>query len=142
VWLVPAVGLAAAFAVAHHARLTLLIAISVAITAMVVPQIGSWTTDPVASREIARIVEQTRARGHEPCATGSNAEVLAGYTDAVRAVTTPAEIGGCDLLFGIPQTSGALLGQLACRFAAHTVLPGTVSIVVTTQPVGSRPVPC
>jgi Dolichyl-phosphate-mannose-protein mannosyltransferase len=142
VWLVPAVALAAAFAVAHHPRLTVLLATAVAITAMALPQISTWTTAPIASREIARVVVQTRARHLQPCATGSNGEVLAGYTDPVRSVTSAADIDGCDLLFGMPQTSGSLLRELACRFEAHTVLRGTVAIVVMTRPDPSRPVPC
>jgi 4-amino-4-deoxy-L-arabinose transferase-like glycosyltransferase len=139
VWLVPAVALAVAFAVAHRPRLSLLIAIAVALTAMVLPQIGSWTTDPIASREIARIVERTRAHGLTPCAAGANGEVLAGYTSAVRSVTTVAGVAGCDLLFGMPETSAAILRRLACRFEAYAVLPGTVTIVVMTHP-AARPV--
>jgi hypothetical protein len=125
--------------VAHRPRLSLLIAIAVALTAMVLPQIGSWTTDPIASREIARIVERTRAHGLTPCAAGANGEVLAGYTSAVRSVTTVAGVAGCDLLFGMPETSAAILRRLACRFEAYAVPPGTVTIVVMTHP-AARPV--
>jgi hypothetical protein len=134
VWLVPAVALAVAFAVAHHPRLSLLLAIAVALTAMVLPQIAAWTTDPVASREIARLVDRARAHGLTPCATGANGELLAGYTSAVRSVTTPTDAAGCDLLFGMPETSAAILRSVACHFEAHAVLPGTVSIVVMTHP--------
>jgi hypothetical protein len=142
VWLVPMVAVAAAFAVAHHPRLSLLIAVAVALVAMVLPQIGSWNTDPIASRTVAQSVERARAHGLTPCATGANGEVLAGYTSAVRTVATPAGVAGCDLLFGMPETSGTLLREVACRYTQRSVLPGIVSIIVMTHPNENHAVPC
>jgi hypothetical protein len=132
VWLVPAVALAAAWAVAR--RRVVAIAVAVGVVAMALSQVGSWTTQPIASREIAQIVDHTRAAGRVPCATGDNGEVLAAYTKAVARVDTTGEEAGCDLVFGMPQTSGPLLHSLACRFTKHAVLGGTVKIVVLSQP--------
>ncbi|MDQ1467829.1 MAG: hypothetical protein QOH10_2244 [Actinomycetota bacterium] len=140
VWLVPAVALASACAVARHPKLAAVVAVG--ITAMVLSQAGSWTAQPIASRQIAHIVDDARAAGLEPCATGSSTEVLFAYTAAVRPVEVAGEVDHCDLLFGMPQTSGLLLAQLACRYEDHAVLAGTVSIVVMTHPYPSRPVPC
>lgn len=140
VWLVPAVALAAAWAVGRRPKLAAAVALGVAV--MVLSQVGSWTTDPIASRRIAHVVEQARAHGLEPCATGSNTEVLSGYTGAVKRVTKPGQVDHCDLLFGMPETSGPLLGRVACRFRRYSVLVGTVDIIVMTDPDPGRPVPC
>ncbi|HEY5011341.1 MAG TPA: hypothetical protein VIK61_01380, partial [Acidimicrobiia bacterium] len=131
---------AAARAVGRRPKLAAAVALGAAV--MVLSQVGSWTTDPIASREIAHVVEQARAHGLEPCATGSNTEVLSGYTTAVKRVTKPGLVDHCDLLFGMPETSGPLLSRVACRFRRHSVLVGTVDIIVMTDPDPGRPVPC
>jgi hypothetical protein len=140
VWLVPAVALAAGWLLARHPRLTVVVAIALA--AMVITEAASWTAQPIASRAIAQRVEAARADKLRPCATGSNGEVLAGYTGAVPAVNTPTATQGCDLVFGMPATSSVLLSEIACRYRSMVVLPGTTPIVVLSRPDPAAPPIC
>lgn len=132
VWLVPAVAVGAAFAVARRPwALTLA---SIAVVAMVLSQASSWTTDPIASRQVARIVEAARASGAQPCAAGYSGEVILGYTRPVPSAETTSELAGCDLVFGDVDTSERELAAFACHFAHRETLPGISKIVVLTQP--------
>jgi hypothetical protein len=140
VWLVPAVALAAARVVGRRPQLAA--AVVLAVVVMVLSQAASWTTQPIASRQIASIVEQARADGLVPCATRFNGDVLAAYTRPVKRVESAAQADHCDLLFGMPEISGPLLRELACRFTTHRVLAGTVSIVVLSRPDPNRPLTC
>jgi hypothetical protein len=137
VWLVPAVALAAAAAVAH--RPWTLAIVGLAVGAMVISQTATWSTDPVASRQMARIVEAVRANGQQPCAAGYSTEVLLGYTRAVPSARTVRELEGCDLVFGVVDSSARQLAEFRCHFAHRDVLAGQSKIVVLTRPTASRP---
>lgn len=141
VWLVPAVALAAASAIARH-RVLALVAI-VAVVAMAFSQASSWTTDPIASRQAARIVEEARLNGRTPCGAGYSSELIVGYTPRVRSVYTARELEGCDLLFADVDVSGVLVSSLSCHFARADTLAGRTKIVVfsnpTSHPCADRP---
>jgi hypothetical protein len=136
VWLVPAVALAAAAAIARRPMLAPVAIL--AILAMVVSQASSWTTDPIASRQVARMVETTRARGQTPCAVGYGSEIILGYTRRVRSVLTVSQLAGCDLLFADADTSGVDIRRLSCHFAQEAKLAGLTSILVLTHPETTR----
>ena len=136
VWLVPAVAVAAAAAIAHR---PLLVPIAiVAIVAMAVPQASTWTTDPIASRHFAQMVDAARVDGQTPCAAGYSTEAILGYTPRVRSVFTASQLVGCDSLFADVDTSAAQIRTLSCNFAQQRTLPGRTKIVVFTQPDSSR----
>lgn len=137
VWLVPAIALAAASAVAHRPWTLALVA--VAFGAMVLSQTSTWTTDPVASRQMAAIVETARASGQQPCAAGYSSEVILGYTRAVPSARTVRELEGCDLVFGVVDSSVHQLAEFRCHFTHRNVLPGRSEIVVLTGPTSSVP---
>ena len=128
VWLVPAVAIGAAASVARRPPLAPLAI--VAILAMALSQATSWTTDPIASRHVARLVETARASGQTPCAAGHNTEVILGYTRPVRSVFTVAQLSGCDLLFADADTSARKIDQFSCYFTTRETLPGRIEIVV------------
>jgi hypothetical protein len=141
VWLVPAVALAAATAVARH-RVLALVAIA-AVLAMAVSQASSWTTDPIASRQAARIVETARLEGRTPCAAGYSSELILGYTRRVRSVFTAGELDGCDSLFAVVDGSGVRVSSLGCHFTRADTLPGRTKVVVFSNPTRiSRPASC
>jgi hypothetical protein len=132
VWLVPAVAVAAAAAIGRRPMLA-----SVAILAtlaMAFSQASSWTTDPIASRQLARIVERARAEGQTPCAAGYSSEVILGYTRRVRSVFTVSQLAGCDSLFADTDTSSVQVREFRCRFARADTLPGLTKIVVFSEP--------
>lgn len=135
VWLVPAVALAAASAVARHRVLAL--AATVAVLAMALSQAASWTADPIASRQTARIVETARLEGRTPCAAGYSSELILGYTRRVRSVFTVAGLGGCDSLFADVDASGVRVHDLSCHFTRAETLPGRTKIVVFSDPTPS-----
>jgi MFS family permease len=133
VWLVPAVALAAACAVARRRALTPLALVAVA--AMAISQVGTWTADPSASRQLAREVESARAHGQTPCAVASSGEVILGYTQRIRSVFQPSQLAGCDALYA-DTAIAALARGLICHFEHHAALPGPTPVVVYTEPVG------
>ena len=132
VWLVPAVALAAAAAIARNPRFAPVAML--AIVAMAVSQASSWTTDPIASRQVARMVESTRAQGQTPCAVGYASEVILGYTRRARSVFTVSQLAGCDLLFADAGTSGVEIRRLSCHFEQEAQLAGLTHILVFTDP--------
>jgi hypothetical protein len=144
VWLVPAVALAAAWCVSRRPRLAFVVA--VAVGAMVLSQAGTWMSDPIASRQIARIVDDARATGAHPCAAGYSAELLLGYTQAVRSVRsvqTVDQLAGCDFVFAVVDNSAPELRRFGCRFARLEVLPGVSRVVVLSSPRRlDDPTPC
>jgi uncharacterized membrane protein len=137
IWIVPAVAIATASTVARRPLLTPIAA--VAILAMVLSQSASWTTDPIASRQAAEIVERARANGKTPCAAGYSTEVILGYTRRVRSVFNASQLAGCDTMFADLDTSGAQIRELGCHFEHEDLLPGLTKIVVfsTPAPTGS-----
>jgi hypothetical protein len=135
VWLIPAVALAVGSAVARQPKLALVVAI--AVVAMLASQITTWNTDPIASRQLAHIVEASRAAGRRPCAEGYSSEILLGYTRPVRSVTTTSQLSGCDLVFIELGSSGSGSAALECRFRREETLAGLTKVVVFSQPYGS-----
>jgi hypothetical protein len=128
VWLVPAVAFGAGAAVARHPRLALVALVAVGL--MIATQLSSWTRDPIASRQAAQLVEDSRARGETPCAAGYSGEVILGYTRKIRAVFTSTQLVRCDLLLADTDTPAAELRTLGCRFERETTLPGSSPIRV------------
>ena len=140
VWLVPAVALAAASAVARHRVLSP--AAIVAVVAMALSQAPSWTTDPIASRQTARIVDAARLAGRTPCGAGYSSELIIGYTRRARSVFTVSELHGCDLLFADVDLSGVRLSGFRCHFERADTLPGRTKIVVFSTPSSVAPTAC
>lgn len=140
VWLVPAVAIAAAAAIARRPVLVPLAV--VAIIAMALPQAASWTRDPIASRQTAQIVEVTRAEGRTPCAAGYSTEVILGYTQRVRSVFTPSQLVGCDMLFADADSATAEMQELGCHFKRRVTLSGQTEMIVfsdrNARPIGVR----
>jgi hypothetical protein len=128
VWLVPVVAFGAATAVARHPKLACVALLAVA--AMVSSQVSTWTRDPIASRQVARIVDETRARHQIPCAAGYSSEVIFGYTSKARAVFTPEQLHGCDLLFADDDTSQTEIHALGCYFTHERALGGETPMSV------------
>jgi hypothetical protein len=128
VWLVPVVAVGAATAVARYPKLACVAFLAVA--AMVSSQVSTWTRDPIASRQVAQIVDETRARGQIPCAAGYSSEVIFGYTSKARAVFTPDQLRGCDLLFADDDTSQVEIRALGCYFTHQQTLAGETPMSV------------
>jgi hypothetical protein len=135
VWLVPVVAIAAAWAVAQ--RPVLVVVAAVAIGSMVVSEIPTWNSDPIPSRQIAHIVEATRAAGRQPCAISYSSDVLRGYTGVVPTVTTVGDLKGCDLVFGQVDYFSPQIARFRCYFARSETLAAKTPIVVMLDPLNS-----
>lgn len=135
-WLVPAVALLVACAVGR--RPALVVVVVVAVVAMVASEWATWTTDPIASRRVAAIVEHARAEGQVPCAVEYSGEMVLGYTAKPRRVFSRAQAGGCDVLVAEDSAGADKLHDVACGFSRRVALPGRGRVWVYTDP---RPCP-
>jgi hypothetical protein len=103
VWLVPGVGLAAAFLVSRRPAAIVLVVI--AVVAMVVHERPIWTTTEVPTSETAAVLDAARAQGMHVCGVLHTAVAVLAYTaqPAVKA-STFAAMAKCDFLVGFYVT--------------------------------------
>ena len=103
VWIVPGVGLAAAFFVSR--RPVAIVLVVVAVAAMANHQRGTWTAVEVPTSEAAAVVDSARAQGMDVCGYLHTGVAVLAYTRQphTRAETFP-QMAKCDLVIGFYVT--------------------------------------
>jgi hypothetical protein len=133
IWLVPAVGVLVAAAVARHRWATVLAA--GAVVAGVVHFAPTLTESSLANREAAALADRLTGRGLSVCTVGQSNFALEVYTHRVRAVAT-AELGSCDAVvqvFTPVPDEVAAAPRLAPGFPFRRVLPARYPGVISSR---------
>jgi hypothetical protein len=107
VWLVAAVALVAAAAVARW-RFTLPLVVA-AVAALVVVDVRDWTENPLPDRQAALLIRDARALGDRVCVLPLVRGSLLAYTRAPREVTSARNFARCDVVVGTLADSRTLL---------------------------------
>ncbi|HEY5011757.1 MAG TPA: hypothetical protein VIK61_03510 [Acidimicrobiia bacterium] len=103
VWIVPGVGLAAAFLVSR--RPVAIVLVVVAIAAMANHQRDTWTAVDTPTSETAAVVDAARAQGMDVCGYLHTGVAVLAYTRQPRTrAETFAEMAKCDLVVGFYVT--------------------------------------
>jgi hypothetical protein len=118
VWLVPAVGLVAAIAVARWPGLVLLAALCVLST--VISESGGWTRPALPIRTAGNIVRHAADSGYRSCSMGFNGASLTAYSPQPQEIHSASELAGCDLAIGWEQRAPA--GQAPTLLRYHVEL--------------------
>ncbi|MBV8159809.1 MAG: glycosyltransferase family 39 protein [Acidimicrobiia bacterium] len=120
-WLLPAVGVAAAVAVARRPALVILVI--VAAGAQVITSWPELGEDVFPNRPAAAIVRAAQGAGLRACVVGSTNTTLAAYAKA-REVRTQPELAECDVVVAADGTADQTSVQTAARmFPYSMVLP-------------------
>ncbi|MDQ1467404.1 MAG: hypothetical protein QOH10_1819 [Actinomycetota bacterium] len=98
VWIIPGVGLAAAFLVSRHPAAIALVVVAVA--AMALHERPTWTTVQNPTSETAALVDAARAQGMHVCGFRHTGVAVLAYTAQPKKATTFEELAQCDLVVG------------------------------------------
>ena len=136
VWLVPAVGLVAARAIARH-RWAAVLGVAVVITQLV-RVAPSLTESDLASRDASDIARQAQAGGARVCTFGLSSFALEPYLKGVRSLPDlgPGQLRRCDVVVQVftpvaDETSAPR--AVALEFPSRRVLPAQHPGVVRSR---------
>lgn len=94
-------------------------------------QAQGYTQDPLALPQAAAVVERAHSAGQRACVIHSDEQVLAGYTTDFTVVSTPEQLGSCDMVVVVSWNVDLPLRDLAAQeFPRGTVLPANYPGVV------------
>jgi hypothetical protein len=131
VWLTPAVALLAAAAI-HRSRFALPLAV-VAAAAMIGVDGPRWTVNSLPSAQAAELVDDAQQMGGRACLLPNIRGALMAYAASAPEITTPRQLGRCDLSLATPFDSRLLLQDARSSFPYHWTLPAETPYLVYSR---------
>jgi uncharacterized membrane protein len=129
VFLIPACAYLIAAAVKRWRVLAPVVLLGAAVA--VAFQLPGYTSDSLALREAAAVVDRAQAEGRRACVIHSDEQVLGAYTTHFSAVTSPDQLQACDLVVVVTWGVDLPLRDEAAReFTRRTALAAGYPAVV------------
>ncbi|MBV8303586.1 MAG: glycosyltransferase family 39 protein [Acidimicrobiia bacterium] len=121
-WVLPAVGVLAAAAVARRPVLIALVVVAVA--AQVVTQLPELGEDQFPNRAAGALVQRAQDQRQRTCVIGSTGITIAAYAANFREVRTAGQLASCDLVVAADgRADQAAVRTAAGLFPYSTTLP-------------------
>lgn len=132
VWLTPALGVVAGYAVSRWRSASLLAVLCVVST--VVWEAGGWVETPYPSRQVAHLLGVDAARGLRPCLLGFSDESFAAYEHpTLEFVTSTAQLPDCGIAVQSNLSPAKLVSATRVLLPHRTVLKATAPLEVYTR---------
>jgi hypothetical protein len=135
VWLVPGVGLLVAVAVAWRPAFAALV-LAACIFSWLSATAPTYTSDFIANRAAASVIDATAAKGQTACAAGFSSETLPIYTRHFLSLSSTAQLSQCDLVIVLEPdepSHRAWLQAASEQFPLHRELPAQTPGVLLTR---------
>jgi hypothetical protein len=100
----------------------------------VLSQIPGYTTDPLALREAAGVIRETRASNRQPCVLAVDDIVVVAYSSEFRRVASQNDLADCDVVV-ISSWNGdpALRSEVLQEFPVQRLLPALYPTIVASR---------
>lgn len=131
-FLVPAAAYLIAAAIRSRPRLAPLVLVGAAFA--VAGQAPTYTSDVLAFRQAARVIEDAHAAGQNPCVFDGDSTAMLAYARDFTFVDTPAQLPACDLVV-IPawNVEQPLMRAAPPLFPRERLLRAQVNTLVLTR---------
>lgn len=130
-WLVPVAALCVG--IAARQRLVVAAMVLIGVAAAVAPQVSGYADDPIASRDVAAIVNADTQAGQSVCVTGLDAGRLAAYTTAERVPQSLDELRACDVIVAVVPLPPALQQVVLAGHSRTRTLPAATPATVFSR---------
>ena len=132
IFLIPAAAYAMAVAVQRWKVLAPVVLVGAA--AAIWGQIPDYTTDPLALRQAATVINHAEASGQRVCVIHMDDQVLAAYTSGFKVVTSTDQLAGCDMVVVASwNVDLTVRDEAAKEFPTAKALPAYYPTVVLTR---------
>jgi hypothetical protein len=100
----------------------------------VLSQVPGYSNDPLALRQVASVIRETRASERRPCVLAVDDIVVMAYSNGFRRVARQDELAGCDVVI-IASWNGdpALRSAVLQEFPIQRLLPAQYPAIVASR---------